>query len=225
MQYILVENRETVLLGPTFWKYRFIQSELDDLEVDYTVSPHEPQTYQKVSNNLEIFPIVELTSPAVDNIYQTLSGPFWTYEDISEEGSEVKNFVAKGEYTSIDIDIATVRNTLKTFAASERYKKEVAGTKVTIQNVEVSVSTDRDSKKNFESALVAGSESVQWKFPETWLTLSLDDLKSVVAAVNVYVQNQFNWEKGIVDQIDAAQTVEELKAIVIVEEKPKTGLL
>lgn len=209
MNYLLVENKQTILLGPTHWRHRFIQSELDDLEIDFKVSPTDPNEYVKISETLEIFPIVELTTPSYDTTYEALAGPFWSFE----------NNEASGYYDVVSIPLEHSKAILKSLAASERYKKECAGTKITIQEVEVSVSTDRDSKKNFESALVAGSESVQWKFPETWLTLSLEDLKNIVSTVNAYVQEQFNWEKGIVDQIDSAQNVEELKAIVIIEEK------
>ena len=46
--YLLVENRQIVHLGPIPWRHRFIQSELDDLEVDFVV-PQSEQGYIKIN--------------------------------------------------------------------------------------------------------------------------------------------------------------------------------
>ena len=61
------------------------------------------------------------------------------------------------------------------------------------------------------------TDTVVWKFPETWLTLTKAELSSVVIAGAAYIQAQFDWEKSVADSIDAAATVDDLKAITIVE--------
>ena len=87
MNYLLVENRQSgnpsILLGPIVWKPRFIQSEIDDLEVDYKVPPAE-QGYIKINDNLEIIPVIEATDAGEDPLYEGLAGPFYNYTDTTD---------------------------------------------------------------------------------------------------------------------------------------------
>lgn len=215
MQYLLVENKQIIHLGPIFWRHRFIQSELEDLNVDYIVSPAEPNAYVKINDSFEIYPATVETPPH-DGMYQQLAGPNWVFE----------SDVATGTYTIVDRDLNSVKADLKTLAASERYKKEVAGIKLTIQGTEVSVATNRDSKNNYAQQVLAMSDAdtVQWKFAEAWLTLSKAEMASLLADVNTHVQTQFDWERNIADQIDSATDADTLKNITIVE-TPNNGPL
>lgn len=210
MQYVLVQDKQTILLGPIFWRHRFIQSELDDLEVEYQVSPVEPNEYIKINDSLEIYPVTGLEIPSYDTVFEQLAGPFWTFAD----------GVANGTYTIAPKELDAIKNQLKALTASERYKKETKGIKLTIQNTEVSVGTDRDSRNIYTQKVVSMSDAdtAQWKFPETWLVLTKTELSGLLASVNNYVQLQYDWEESIVIQIDAATTVEQLKQIVIVTE-------
>lgn len=209
MQYLIVENKEIIHLGPIFWRHRFIQSELDDLEVDFVVPPVEPNGYLKITDQIEIFPITNLETPNYDPTYEQLTGPFWTFTSTS----------ATGAYTVDVKSLDTIKSDLKATAAAERYKKEVAGTKATIQGKEVFVDTSRDGFNIFvrKYAMMSDTEVVQWKFPDCWLSLTKLDLGEVVAAGAAHVESQFVWEQSIASQIDASTTVDELKAIVIVE--------
>lgn len=210
MQYILIENKEFVHLGPIFWRQRFIQSEIDDMDVDYIVSPVEPNQYVKINDSLEIYPVGQINIPEYDPLYEELSGPYWTFVD----------GFANGSYTVIEKVIGSIKNDMKSIAANERYKKEVSGISLLLKGITVFVGTDRESRNNFTQKLVTlnDGDTVQWKFPdEIWLDLTKQELLSLVNSVATYVQSQFDWEKGIVGQIDAAQTIEELKQIVIVE--------
>jgi hypothetical protein len=210
MNYVLVQNKQTILLGPIFWRHRFIQSELDELEVDYTVSPTDPNGYVKINDELEIYPVTGLDIPAHDPIYEQLSGPFWTFE----------NNVANGTYGVTSIELTAVKNTLKAQAAAERYKKEIAGTKVTIQGTEVSVATDRDARNVYAHKLLTlgDNDIAQWKFPESWLTLSKQELAGVLNSINAHVQQQYDWENTVITQIENSETVEQLKQVTIVQQ-------
>ena len=209
MQYLLVENKQTILLGPIFWRHRFIQSELDDLDIDYTVPPVEPNAYLKITDNLEVYPIADLLTPQYDSTFEQLAGPFWNFD----------NNVATGHYTVLPRDLEAIKNDLRSLAAAERYRKEVAGVQVTVQNTAVTVDTSRDGRNIFiqKYTLMTDADSVQWKFPETWLTLTRSELGAVVAAGAAHVQSQFDWESTIVAQIAAANNVDDLRSIVIVE--------
>jgi hypothetical protein len=207
MNYVLVQNKQTILLGPIFWRHRFIQSELDDLEIEYVVSPVEPNEYVKINDELEIYPVTGLEVPEHHSDYQQLAGPFWTFTD-----------VAHGIYNVVDRPFDAIKNTLKAQVSAERYRKEIAGIKLTIQDTEVSVATDRDSRNIYTQKLVTmGDDVVQWKFSEAWLSLNKQELTQMLVDVNSHVQQQFDWESNIINQIDLAETVEQLKEIVIVE--------
>ncbi len=216
MKYILVENRQTVHLGPNFWQPRRFQEELNDMEIAFTVPIVDPDGYLQVNESLEFIPIVASSAPALDAQYEQLSGPFYTYE----------NNTATETYTKLDIPLNFVKEALKAIAASERYNKEVKGTTTTIQGREVFLDTARGERDIFfqKYLLMPDNTTVEWKFPDCWLTLTKEDLGAIVFAGVTYIQSQFAWELAIAAQIDAATTVAELKAIVIVEPKENPNL-
>jgi hypothetical protein len=211
MQYIIVENQTTVLLGPLFWKPRFIQSEFDDLEISYVVPPVE-QGYINVdqaigngsSTGIEIFPIVDATVPVIDSVYQTLSGPFYTYS----------NNEAVSTYTSANLDIGSVQNNLLSKLADARYTKEVAGTNTVINGTTVTLTTDRALRGQWTDLLATvGTSTVNYKFPEGFINVDQTAAQQIVNAVFSYVQTQFTWEQGLAAQIQSANTVAALQTI------------
>ena len=59
------------------------------------------------------------------------------------------------------------------------------------------------------------ADTVNWKFPETWLTLTKQDLGLCVTAATQYVQECFDWELNKSEEIDNSETKQELLAIII----------
>jgi hypothetical protein len=205
MKYVLMENRQTVLLGPIDWRYRFIQSELDDLEVAYIVPPTE-QGYLQFTPELEIFPIAETQSPEIDVRYEDPVGPTWTI---------MPNMTAVETYTKQDRPLFAVRQTLKDIVASQRYNREVSGTTATVDTVSINLSTARgDARTQWNTLLTTiGTGTVNWKFSEGFLELELADVELMVSAIAAHVQAAFDWEKAQGDAIDAAADMTALKAI------------
>ena len=207
MNYLLVENRQSgnpsILLGPIVWKPRFIQSEIDDLEVNYVVPPAE-QGYIKINDNLEIIPVIEAIDASADPLYEGLAGPFYNYTDTT----------ASMYYTKYDKPLVEVQAAYKQLAAAARYAKENLGTSVTIGDNTISLATDVASRANYLNLLnTVGEGTINYKTNGAFIALDSAGLQAIVDAVNTHVQDAFNWEKGILDQIDAATSVEELKAI------------
>lgn len=197
MIFILTENRQIVHLY-TPWKQRMIQSELNDLEVDFKVPPVE-QGYIKLNDNFEIIPVVSEIKPQIDLDFQEYAGPFFTYNETTVDVV----------YTVQDRSIDGIKQTLKDKLAVIRYTKEIAGTKATVQNNTVTIDTSRDGRNIFvqKYALMGANDTVMWKFPETWLNLTKNDLGQIVTQGAEHIQSQFNWEQSFVAQIDAAQEV------------------
>lgn len=203
--YILVENRQIVHLGPIPWRHRFIQSELDDLEVSYTVSPVE-QGYVRINDNFEIFPVGEALGDMGDPKWEDPVGPTW----------EFINDTAIPTYSKIDKPLDQVRQFIKSDVAAKRYIKEAAGTPVTIrEGVTVTADTSRDGRAIFVQvyATLPDGATVDWKFPEGWFNITKEELGAVIAGGFTYIQDQFNWEKTYTDRVDVAVDMTELKAI------------
>lgn len=205
MKYVLMENRQTVLLGPIDWRHRFIQSELDDLEVECIVPPVE-QGYIQFTPELEIFPIAETQSPDIDTRYEDPVGPFWT---INPDNTAIE------AYTKQDKSLITVRQGLKDIVARQRYSREVSGTTATVDTVSINLSTARgDARTQWNNLLTTiGTGTINWKFSEGFLELDLADVELIVAAIAAHVQTAFDWEKAQNDAIDAAADMSALRAI------------
>jgi len=208
MNYLLVENKQFVVLGPLPWRQRMFQEEINDLEINFKLPATGPEQYVKLNDEYEIYPVKELIVPSHDQVFEELAGPYW----------EFANLEAKGHYVAYYRQINAIQGIMKQIAANERYNKEILGTKTTIQNLEVTIDTGRDARNIFvqKYSLMQNGETVQWKFPEGWLTLSKEELSQCVSAGVTYIQNQFDWENSISQQIDSCTTIQELKNIVIV---------
>lgn len=206
MNYILVENKQTILLGPMTWKPRFLQNELIDLEVPFTVPP-VGRGYIKIDDTYEIFPVSDATGPAIDTTYEQMVGPFYTFA----------NDTASATYSSMPLDLDIVRGKLKAIAAAERYTRECKGVTVALNGVDYSLPTDRNLSTQFDYMLATlGDGTANWKFDSGFVVLTIADVQAIVNSIKSHIQSQFDWEKSIIDAIDIASTVDALKAIVIV---------
>ena len=212
MQYLLVENRQIVHLGPMNWNARRFQSEIndlaeqEDLEINYKFSPTESLSYIKINDTIELFPVDFINVPDHDPLFDQLVGPFWNYD----------NNTATGSYNVIPADINASKGTLIQMTAGQRWIKENKPFQMSVQSTQVTIDFSRTNRNVYVSqyAAMADTDTVSWKFPEAWLTLSKTDLGSIITSGNAYVQTQYNWEKGLVDQINAANTADDLKALV-----------
>lgn len=205
----VVTHNDQVLLGPIIWNARMFNSVIeDDTEIITNILPSDQlRVPLDLGNGLMIREHRE-ERPSLNSKTQYHNGPFWTFTQT----------IGTASYVVVDKPIDLVRQELKAVAASARWNKEEAGTKVTIQGTEVTVDTKRGSRDIFvqQYLLLPEGSTTNWKFPEGWLTLTKSDLGACVAAGAAHVQSAFDWEAGIVAQIDAAQTLTELDAIEIV---------
>ena len=213
MQYVIVENRTTVLLGPVAWRPRFIQSEFDDLGIGFVVPPSE-QGYMAIdafigndsATGIEIFPITDIKQPAFDYLYETLAGPIYTYQEQS----------AICEFHIVSLDINSVQENLEKLGADCRYRRENIGITVVLpgHNTAVTVHTDRVSRANyFDLVNTIDSETTLWKFPEGFRQLDKPAIKKLISDVRFHVQLQFDWEHRTQLQIRSAESLEQLRAV------------
>ena len=100
-----------------------------------------------------------------------------------------------------------------------RYKKEIKGTTVTVQNTQITVDTTRENRNNLiqRYILMGDNETLQWKFNDTWLTLSKSEVGTLVTGGATYVQSQFDWEKDKIQEIEnkLSLTTDKNRALII----------
>lgn len=207
--YVLTIN-DKVVLGPINWNSKMFNSEIEEATgVDPKLFPSDENNVPlNLDNGVQIRKCIEVR-PSLNSKIEMFNGPFWTYTDTLGIATYTVNF------KPLDL----IKGDLKNVAAAERYKKEIAGVTATIQNQEVTIDTARGVRDIFvqKFLLMGDTDTVQWKFPEGWLNLTKSDLGLIVQTGANYIQEQFEWEQLIVNQIDAATTPQELDAIVIVE--------
>jgi len=211
LNYMLVKNRQYVFLGPIGWKQRFIQAEIDDLVDQGELSaryeiPLVEVPYIDLGDGFEIMLLKDSTIPAHNALFSELVGPFYIFSD---DG-------ASESYTIQDLSLDRARENVKARVALKRYQLEASVIEVSIAGgVLVSISTAREDRPQYTNLLATISDTtIDWKFGSAgFVSINATDVATIVEAINAYVQTQFNWEKGLSDQIDAASTIVALQAI------------
>lgn len=203
--FIIVENNQ-VILGPMNWrKTAFENCILDDCEVEITLpKSNDERSSIIVNENIKILPVTDI---GISNEYnsrtQWLNGPYYNFFDT----------YAEVFHTAYDKDINHFKSELKSEVAANRYKYEIKGITITIQGQEVFIYTNREDRNLYMQAFQLGSNNVNWKFGNTFLTLTNSELGTIVAAGATHIQSVFDWESSKVTVIDAASDLVTLAAI------------
>ena len=201
MYAIIHKNR--VISGPRSWNKAFFEFNLKSKKIEFTFIPRNPPKELPYVINADTMAVsVEEVRPELNTFIQHHRGPLW----------EILEDKAIATYEIIENNLGSAKNNYKVLLADKRYEKEITGAKTTIQDVEVSLDTTRDGRNIFlqKFSLMGDSDTVNWKFPEGWLTLTKADLGLAVAAGAAHIQEAFDWEKAISDQIDAEENVFDL---------------
>ena len=210
----VIVHDNSVILGPMRWnKFRFENVIAEECE--FTVSlPSSNDQPIIVSENIKILPVQGTQNPVFNSTIEFLNGPFWEFTDTAA----IQSFRVE------NIPVEAIKNTLKALTSAVRWKRETAGIKVTVQDTEVSVVTERGDRDIFvqKFLLMGDAETVQWKFPEGWIVLTKAHLGAIVTAGAQHVQDQFVWEALKIAEIEACTTHSELAGIVI--EEPSMGI-
>lgn len=157
-----------------------------------------------------VYPVVG-TAPECDASTQRLVGPtlaldgdhvtaVWTVESLSAE-----------EVAAI---LAGAKAAKKSEIAASRYAAEIAG--VTVGGVVVR--TDRESQALITGAALKAMQDAEytckWKTENGFLELTAVQILAIADAVRAHVQGCFDLEAAKCALIDAAQTVEDVEAVV-----------
>lgn len=206
--YVLVSD-ERVLNGPRAWSYRSFKNTLEEeLGISYNLPTNKTDGAAiHISDTVKIYPAVIDDTTAYNPKIEYLHGPFWDFT----------GNVATGTFIVQNNSMETVKAYLKSVIATNRYQKEVSGIAQTVNNITVTVDTGRDARNIFfqKYLLMGESETVEWKFPEAWITLTKPQLGGIVSNAASHIENQFVWEANKVAEIESANTYSELDLIVL----------
>ena len=205
--FVLV-HKQRVTVGPMGWNRAMFDLGLTRLNINRALPTQEPKETITIDADTKIC-AATLVYPEHNKKITYLHGPFWDYTDPD---------LAVGTFEILDIDPFFVKQNLKQQVAEYRWKKEIAGTKTTIQNTEITIDTARENRDVFfqKYQLMGENDTTVWKFPEAWLTLTKAELGQVIMAGALYVESCFVWEKDKAAEIDACTTNTELDAVVLV---------
>ena len=206
--FVIIYNN-SVILGPMKWNQRRFQSVIEEECEIITILPETniDDSVITINENIQILPVQETPNPEFNQKIEILHGPFWEFTTTHA----ISSYIVQPKV------LEAVQNELKNELANTRWEKEIAGIKITIQNVEITADTNRGVRDLFvqQYLLMGETETVMWKFPETWLNLTKQDLGLIVGSGANHVKQAFEWEQSLVNQIDLCTTLSELDALVL----------
>ncbi len=175
------------------------------MEVVYTAEGRQPMhigaRLPYVGESLES--VVQMYSPVA----------YW----LEQETEVVVPALGSGSIGQVTLEtLETAKAKKLAEVAAWRYGVETAG--VTLGGA--TIRTDRESQSQITSAYTSLKNglltSVNWKSADgQWVALTLAQIEPIAAAVAQHVQSCFNAEMALTQQVNAAQTIEAVNAVVI----------
>lgn len=212
--YALIHDSQ-LILGPIQWNYRLINSELEDLEIDYKVSPRSYENVPiaaDVDTKTYVLPAV-LSIPDYDARFQGVGNFDWVI--VEENNIPVR---VEFSYSINDKTLDVIKAEYKSQVAPIRREKENTQISLTINNTEITVSTSREQRISLISKLSSSPGPYLFKFnDELWLEVTSTDLQTIINQIDIMVQEAFDWEYQKIQEIDACTTGEEVYNVVLNE--------
>jgi hypothetical protein len=217
---IALINNNSLILGPMGFNVRYINSELEDLEVEERISP---QSYTDLpihfSDNETHLVLIEKVVPENDTKYHNIGN--FTWEITKENDVPVKVLLT---YPIIDKTLEEVKELRKQEVSPYRREKENTTISVNLNGTSVEVSTSREERLLLASKLSAAPGPHNFKFSNTWLEITIEQLQTIVSEIDVKVQEAFDWELSKLQEIDACETIDSVYDVVVREQPQRLGL-
>ena len=118
----------------------------------------------------------------------------------------------------VEKTLEEVKTLRKQEVAPYRRKKENTIITLTVNETAVEVSTSRDERLLLASKLAASPGPHNYKFYNTWLEITTQELQFIVSEIDKVVQAAFDWELAKLQEIDACVSIDDVYAVVIREE-------
>jgi hypothetical protein len=216
MEIALIYNN-SLILGPMGYNVRMINSELEELEVEETITP---SSYTDLpihfSDGLTHLLPLEKYVPSHNPKYHNVGSFSW--EIIEEDDVPIKVLLT---YPITDKILEEVKALRKQEVSPYRKEKENTTITLTINDIAVEVSISREERVLLASKLAASPGTHNFKFQNTWLEITTEKLQYILNQIDIKVQEAFDWELGKLQEIDACETIDEVYEVVI-REQPQT---
>ncbi len=211
---IALIHKDSLLLGPIGFNVRMINSELEDLElVDFIT----PKSYTNIpmhfSDGLTHLLPIEKIIPSYDSKYENIGNFNW--EIVKEDDIPIKVSLT---YPVVQKTLDEVKNNRKQEIYPIRKRKEDSILKLIIDGVNVEVSTSREERVLLTSKLSSSPGTHNFKFLNTWLEITTEQLQYVIGEIDKVVQSAFDWELEKTQEIDSCNTIDEVYSVVIKED-------
>jgi hypothetical protein len=210
---IALINNNSLILGPMGFNVRMINSELEDLELEDRITP---QSYTDLpihfSDGLTHLLPLEKDIQSHDPKYHKVGNFTWSI--IEENNVPIKVILT---YPIINKTLEEVKSLRKQEVAPVRREKENTTITLTINETEVQVSTSRDERILLSAKLSASPGPHNFKFDNTWLQITTEQLQYVLTQIDIKVQEAFDWEFTKLQEIDACVTIDDVYNVVIRE--------
>lgn len=205
--YVII-HKDKVIAGILPWNSKYFT---DVLKIRHKITAELP----KNEPNLDKFPYIidentvikraeEDRQSQINPMIEYYYGPTWEFVE--------DKVIAHYQVQPLSLDDA--KNNYKEKATNLRYSKEISGTKITLDGVEYTIETDRSARlKYVEKYTMMGDDLINWKFTQSWKMLSKQNMFDIIRAIEVHVQDSFDWEFNMTAQIDSTETIESLLAI------------
>jgi hypothetical protein len=214
MEIALIHNNSLVL-GPMGFNVRMINSELEELEVEERITP---QSYTDLpihfTDNLTHLLPLEKDVPSHDSKYHNVGNFSWSI--IEENGVPIKVLLT---YPITNKTLEEVKELRKQEVSPYRREKENTILTLTVNETAVEVSTSRDERILLASKLSAAPGPHNFKFQNTWLEITTEELQYILNQIDVKVQEAFDWEMVKLQEIDVCETIDAAYDVVVREEQ------
>ena len=215
MEIALIHNN-SLELGPFGMNVHYINQELEELEVEERVSPESFSSLPiHFSDGLTHLVPIERIIPENNPKYHNVEN--FTWEIVEEDGVPTKVLLT---YPITDKTLEEVKALRKQEVAPYRKEKENTTITLTINDTVVEVVTSREERVLLASKLSASPGPHNFKFSNTWLEITTEELQYIVSEVDKVVQEAFDWELAKLQEIDACETIDEVYEVVV-RERPE----
>jgi hypothetical protein len=214
MEIALIHNN-SLILGPMGYNVRMINSELEELEVEEIIAP---SSYTDLpihfSDGLTHLLPLEKEVPSHDPKYHNVGNFSW--EIIQEDDVPTKVLLT---YPITDKTLEEVKELRKQEVSPYRKEKENTTITISVNDTEVEVSTSREERILLASKLAASPGPHNFKFQNTWLEITTEELQYILNQIDIKVQEAFDWELSKLQEIDACETIDDVYDVVIREQQ------
>jgi hypothetical protein len=198
-------NGNQLILGPIEFNYRLINSALEeDLELDYRIAPSDYLNVPiLITQDIKLLK-AEKQIPSFNN----------NAEEIFLSNYIIVDDKVIFEYEKRNKDFEVVKNYYKNIISSERWKRENLGKiEITINEINLNVSTDRETRISLVTKLTSGEGPYNFKFGSNWVEITSQDIKNIISKIDEKVQIDFDWEHSIIKQIDSCSSIFDIESI------------